>query len=50
MVYKLFYKKAACGPVKCETMQHKELAEELYKPNIRNCQKQKIHSYFIDNI
>ena len=36
MVYKFFDKKAPGGPVKSENMQNKELAEELYKPNIRN--------------
>ena len=36
------------GAVKNEIMQNKELAEELHKPIIRNSEKQKVNSSFID--
>ena len=50
MVYKSLDKKTASGAVKNETMQNKELAEELPKPIIRKFEKQKVHSSFIDNL
>ena len=31
-------------------MKNKELAEELHKPVIRNFEKRKVNSYFVDNI
>ena len=31
-------------------MENEELAKELYKPMIRNFQKRKVYSSFIDNI
>ena len=36
------------GSVKNEITQNKELAEELHKPIIRNSEKQKVNSSFID--
>ena len=38
------------GAVKGEIMPNEELAEELYKPIIRNFEKRKVHSSFISNI
>ena len=51
VVYSLFNKKSASGRgVKIEIMSNQELAEELHKPIIRKYEKQKLHSFFIDNI
>ena len=61
MVYNFFDKKTAGGAVtraRSETLftqdkyaiENKELAEELYKTIIRKFEKQKVHSYFINNI
>ena len=36
--------------VKNEIMQNKELAEELHKSIIRKFEKQKVNSFFTDNI
>ena len=33
-----------------KTKSNKELAEELHKPVIRNFNKRKVHSSFVDNI
>ena len=38
------------GAVNGEIMPNQELAEELYKPIIRNFEKRKVHSSFISNI
>ena len=46
----LFEKKTPIGAVKNETMQNKELAEELNKPIIIKFVKRKVHPCFIDNI
>ena len=48
MVYKLFDKKTSGSAIK--NIPNKELAEELHKPIIRNINKRKVHSPFIDNI
>ena len=43
-------KKNSGGTFKNEVISNKELAEELHKPIIRNFEKRKVHSSFIDNI
>ena len=43
-------KKTSGGGIKNESISNKELAEELHKPIIRNFNKRKVHSPFIDNI
>ena len=48
MVYKFFDKKASRGNIKNIT--NKELPEEFHKPIIREFDKRKVHSPFIDNI
>ena len=58
MAYKFFDKKMSGGvatlanksAVKKENMSNKELAEELHKPIIKNFEKRKVHSSFIDTI
>ena len=45
MVYKFFDKKAADGVVTNETMQRKELAEELHKPIIKKFEKRKVYLF-----
>ena len=50
MVYKLFDKKTSGNRNKNENISKKELAEELHKPLIRNFNKRKVQSLFIDNI
>ena len=50
MVYKCFYEKTPGVAVKSETVQNKELAEELHKPLVRNFENRKIYSSFKDNI
>ena len=45
-----FEEKTPIGAVKNETMQNKELAEELHRPIIRKFEKRKEHPCFIDNI
>ena len=54
MVYKVFDKKCKGNGfrsnIKNETKQNEQLAEELHKPIIRKLEKQKLHSYFKDNI
>ena len=50
MVYKCFDKKTSGSGIKDENISNKELAEELHKPIIRNFNKRKVHSPFIDNI
>ena len=50
MDYKLFDKKTSGSGTKNENISSKYLAEELHKPIIKNVQKQKVHSPFIDNI
>ena len=44
------FEKTPIGAVKNETMQNKELAEELHKTIIRKFEKRKEHPCFIDNI
>ena len=46
----LLIKKTSGGGIKNESISNKELAEELHKPIIRNFNKRKVHSPFIDNI
>ena len=50
MVYKYFDKKTSGSGIKNENISNKELAEELHKPIIRNFNKRKVHSPFIENI
>ena len=50
VVYIFFDKKTSDGTVKNENISNKELAEELHKPIIRESEKKKVHSPFIDNI
>ena len=50
MVYRLFDKKNSGSGIKNENISNKELAEELHKPIIRNFNKRKVHSPFIENI
>ena len=38
------------GTIKNQIISNKESAEELCKPTIRNFNKRKVHSSFIDNI
>ena len=45
-----FDKKSPGSGTKNENMSNKELAEELHKLVIRNFQKRKVYSSFIDNI
>ena len=48
--YKNFFdKKTSGGSTKSEITSNKKLAEELHKPIIRNFNKRKVHSSFIDN-
>ena len=48
MVYKYFDKETSGSGIK--NIPNKELAEELHIPIIRNFNKRKVHSLFIDNI
>ena len=50
MVFKSFYKKSSGRTNKNEIISNKELAEALHKPIIRQFDKRKVHSSFIDNI
>ena len=50
MVYNFFVKKTSRSGIKNENISNKELAEELHKPIIRNFNKRKVHSPFIENI
>ena len=50
VVYQSFDKKGSSSGIKNENIWIKELAEELRKPIIRNFEKRKVHSYFVDNI
>ena len=50
MVYKFFEQKASGSGIENENISNKELVEELHKPIIRNFNKRKVHSPFIDNI
>ena len=45
-----FLIKATGSDIKNENMSAQQLAEELHKPIIRNFNKRKVHSPFIDNI
>ena len=46
-----FFEKTTSGSgIKNENMSDQQLAEELYKPIIRNFGKRKVHSPFIDKI
>ena len=49
MAYKFFDKNTSGIGIENENVPNKELAEELYKPNIRKFNKRKVHSPFIDN-
>ena len=48
--HKCYDKKTSGGAIKNEIMTNKELPENLYKPIIRKFKKQKVYSFFIDNI
>ena len=50
MVYKFFDKATAGGTAKNEILLNIQLAEELHKPVIRQFEKRKVDSYFIDHI
>ena len=50
MIYKYFDKKTFGATVKNEIISNKELVEELHKWIIRNFNKRKVNSFFIDNI
>ena len=50
MVYKFFDKKTSGSEIKNTNILNKELAEELRKPIIREYNKRKVQSSFIDNI
>ena len=50
VVCKFFYKRSSDSGIKNEYISNKDLAEELHKPIIRNFNRRKIHSPFIDNI
>ena len=50
MIYKFFDKKTSGSGIKNENISNKELAKELHKPIIREFNKRKVHSRFIDNI
>ena len=54
MVYKFFDKKSAGSGARHvntkTTLQDQQLAEELYKPIIREFEKRKVHAAFKDNI
>ena len=49
IAYKFFDKNTSGSGIENENIPNKELAEELYKPNIRKFNKRKAHSPFIDN-
>ena len=49
MAYKFFDENTSGIGIENENVPNKELAEELYKPNIRKFNKRKVHSPFIDN-
>ena len=50
LVYKFFEQKASGSGIENENISNKELVEELHKPIIRNFNKRKVHSSFMDNI
>ena len=50
MVYTFFVKQNSGGAVKSEFMSNQELSKELYKAINRKFEKQKVQSFFIDNI
>ena len=50
MVYNFFCKNSSGNGIKNENISNKKLAKELHKSMIRNFDKEKIHSPFIDNI
>ena len=50
VVYKFFDKKASDRDIKNENIWNQELSEKLQKPTVRQLEKRKVHSYFIDNI
>ena len=50
MFYNFFDKKTFSSDITGENISNKELAEELHKPIIKNFNKRKVHSSFIDNI
>ena len=49
MVYRFFDKETSGSGIKNDKPDH-QLGEELYKPIIRNFNKRKVHSTFIDKI
>ena len=50
MVYKYFDENISASFIKNKNVYNKELAKELHKPIIRNFNKRKVYSPFIDNI
>ena len=50
IVQNFFDKISSDSSIKSENISNKGLAEELYKPIIRNVNKRKVHSPSIDNI
>ena len=50
MIYKCFNKKTFASGNKNENISNKELAKELHKLIIKNFDKKKVQSPFIDNI
>ena len=49
IVYKFFDKKPSGSGIKSENISDQHLTEELHKPIIKNFNKRKVHSTFIDN-
>ena len=50
MIYNFFDKETSGEKIKNEIIFNKELAEELHRLIVRNFNKRKVHSPFIDNI
>ena len=50
MAYKFFDKKSSGSGIKSESIFNKELAEKLHRTIIKNLNKRKLHSPFIDVI
>ena len=50
MVYECFDKKTSGSGIKNVSISDRQLTEELHKPIIKNFNKRKVHSSFIDNI
>ena len=50
MAYKFFDKKFSGSDVESEIMPNQELAKEIHNSIIRNFEKRKVRSSFVDNI